>query len=698
MARDPAQREVVNASEEAGSPKRSVRTMTRRAPAAPDARIALRRVVIENVKPQVNGGRFAIKRTPGEKVVVEADVFTDGHDQIACMLRYRRAGGRVWAEARMAPLGNDRWRGEFTVSELGRYEYALAAWIDAFLSWRHDFTRRKVDDEKDIALALRSGAALVAAAATRSSGREATQLRAIAKALGAATALSSRHEIALGEELLALMNAHPDRERETVFEPPLAVVVEPERARYSAWYELFPRSTAKEPKRHGTFADCEAQLPRLAAMGFDVLYLPPIHPIGRVKRKGRNNALVAAPDDPGSPWAIGSEEGGHKAIHRELGTLRDFRRLVASARKLGIEVALDIALQCAPDHPYVKAHPEWFRRRPDGSIQYAENPPKKYEDIYPFNFDTAAWRSLWEEVRSIFEYWIEQGVVVFRVDNPHTKPFALWEWVITEVKRAHPEVIFLSEAFTRPRVMHRLSKLGFSQSYTYFPWRNTRAELIEYFTELSTQDSREYFRPSTWPNTPDILTEYMQFGGRPAFMSRFVLAATLSASYGIFGPSFELCENAPRQPGSEEYLDSDKYEIRHRELDRPEGLRDFIARVNAARRDNPALHWDWNLRFHGVDNDQLVCYSKADENRAGAVLTVVNLDPHHRQSGWVALKLDELGVEPEESFQAHDLLSGARYIWRGARNYVELDPQVCPAHIFRIRRRMHTERDFDYFL
>ena len=697
MARDPAQREVPTANDEQSSPKRVVRAAPRSA-AAPDARTALRRVVIENVKPQVDGGRFAIKRTPGERVVVEADVFADGHDQIACVLRHRRAGARVWTEARMAALGNDRWRGEFTVTELGRYEYALCAWTDAFLSWRHDFTRRKVDDERDIALALRTGAALVDAAAKRALGRDATQLRAIAKALGAGAALSSRHELALGEELLALMNAHPDRERETVFEPPLAVVVEPERARYSAWYELFPRSTAKDPKRHGTFADCEAQLPRLAALGFDILYLPPIHPIGRVKRKGRNNALVAGANDPGSPWAIGAKEGGHKAIHPDLGTLRDFKRLVAKARKLGIEVALDIALQCAPDHPYVNAHPEWFKRRPDGSVQYAENPPKKYEDIYPFNFDTPGWRALWEEVRSIFEYWIEQGVVVFRVDNPHTKPFAMWEWGIAEVKRAHPEVIFLSEAFTRPRVMHRLAKLGYSQSYTYFPWRTTKAELTEYFTELSASESREYFRPSTWPNTPDILTEYLQFGGRPAFMTRLVLAATLSACYGIYGPAFELCENKPRQPGSEEYLDSDKYEIKHRDLDRPDSLRDFIARVNAVRRDNRALHFDWNLRFHDVDNDQLICYSKAEEDRSGAVLTVVNLDPHHRQSGWVALKLDELGVEPDENFQAHDLLSGARYVWRGARNYVELDPQVCPAHIFRIRRRLHTERDFDYFV
>ncbi|HTR58014.1 MAG TPA: maltotransferase domain-containing protein, partial [Casimicrobiaceae bacterium] len=439
MARDPAQREVANGDEEAGSTKRGARTAARRVPAPPDARTALRRVVIENVKPQVDGGRFPIKRTPGEQVTVEADVFTDGHDQIACLLRYRRAGGRAWTEARMAALGNDRWRGEFTVSELGRYEYALAAWIDAFLSWRHDFTRRKVEDEQDIAHALRSGAALVAAAAQRAAARDATQLRAIAKALGAATRLSGRHEIALGEELLALMNAHSDRERETVFEPPLAVVVEPERARYSAWYELFPRSTAKEPNRRGTFADCEAQLPRLAAMGFDVLYLPPIHPIGRVQRKGRNNALVASADDPGSPWAIGSEQGGHKAIHPELGRLRDFKRLVASARKLGIEVALDIALQCAPDHPYVKAHPEWFRRRPDGSIQYAENPPKKYEDIVNPRFYGDAFPALWDALRDVVLFWVDEGVRIFRVDNPHTKPAPFWNWMIGEVKSRNPD-------------------------------------------------------------------------------------------------------------------------------------------------------------------------------------------------------------------------------------------------------------------
>jgi starch synthase (maltosyl-transferring) len=492
------------------------------------------------------------------------------------------------------------------------------------------------------------------------------------------------------------MSASPERRFATIC-PPLVVSVEPERARFSTWYELFPRSCGPATKPHGTFADVEAELPRLAAMGFDILYLPPIHPIGRIHRKGHNNTLVPGSDDPGSPWAIGSEEGGHKAIHPALGSVAEFRHLVTAARHRGIEVALDIALQCAPDHPYVREHPEWFRRRPDGSVQYAENPPKKYEDIYPFNFATPRWSPLWEEVKSIFDFWIEQGVRVFRVDNPHTKPFAMWEWVIAEIKRERPDVIFLSEAFTRPRVMHRLAKLGFSQSYTYFAWRNTKAELTEYFTELTAGEGREYFRPNVWPNTPDILTAYLQNGGRPAFMIRLALAATLAANYGIYGPAYEVCENRPREQGSEEYLDSEKYEIKHRDLDRPDGLKDFISRVNAARRDNPALHFDWNLRFHSVDNGELICYSKVTREKRGAMLMVVNLDPYHKQSGWLDLDLDALGVTETGTFQVHDLLTDARYMWHGRRNYVELDPHVCPAHIFRVRHHERTEQQFDYF-
>ncbi|HEX8013314.1 MAG TPA: alpha-1,4-glucan--maltose-1-phosphate maltosyltransferase [Casimicrobiaceae bacterium] len=662
----------------------------------PDRDTALKAVVIENVQPQVDHGRFAIKRTSGETVAVEADVFTDGHDQLRCLLRHRHAAARDWSETPMTPLGNDRWWGEFTVVELGRYEYQLTAWVDAFLSWRHDFVRRNTADEEEIALALQAGATLVRDAVKRAPAASAKRMREIARSLTVDAELAERRELALGEELSALMSASPDRGLATT-SAPLAVVVEPERARFSSWYELFPRSCGPASRGHGTFADCEAELPRLAAMGFDVLYLPPIHPIGRIHRKGRNNALVPKEDDPGSPWAIGADEGGHKAVHPQLGTLADFRHLVAAARAIGIEVALDIALQCAPDHPYVKEHPEWFRRRPDGSVQYAENPPKKYEDIYPFNFASVRWSALWEEVKSIFEFWIAQGVCIFRVDNPHTKPFALWEWLIAEIKRDRPEVIFLSEAFTRPRVMHRLAKLGFSQSYTYFTWRNTKAELTEYFTELTATDSREYFRPNAWPNTPDILHEYLQIGGRSAFMTRLVLAATLAANYGIYGPAYELCENRPREPGSEEYLDSEKYEIKHRDLDRPDGLRDFITRVNAARRDNPALRFDWNLHFHRVDNPELICYSKVTRERTDAMLMVVNLDWQHTQSGWVDLDLELLGIDSGETFQVHDLLGEERYLWQGPRNYVELNPQVCPAHIFRVRRRLHTERDFDYF-
>jgi starch synthase (maltosyl-transferring) len=661
-----------------------------------DRDTALRRVVIENVKPQVDNGRFAVKRTPGEKVMVEADVFTDGHDQIRCLLRHRPASGREWTEAPMTFVNNDHWRGEFTVTELGRYEYQLTAWVDAFFSWRHDFVRRGTADENEIAVALQTGADIVRDAVKRAPSSSTRRMREIARSLTVDADLAARRELALSEELLGLMTMSPDRRFATT-SAPLTVVVEPEYARYSSWYELFPRSCGPANKAHGTFADVEAELPRLAAMGFDVLYLPPIHPIGRVKRKGRNNTLVPKPDDPGSPWAIGSEEGGHKAIHPHLGTAADFRHLVTAARALGIEVALDIALQCAPDHPYVREHPDWFRHRPDGSVQYAENPPKKYEDIYPFNFQSNRWSALWGEIKSIFDHWLAQGVRVFRVDNPHTKPFALWEWLIAEIKRERPDVIFLSEAFTRPRVMHRLAKLGFSQSYTYFAWRNTKWELTEYFTELSASDGREYFRPNAWPNTPDILTSYLQNGGRPAFMTRLVLAATLSANYGIYGPAYELAENRPREQGSEEYLNSEKYEIKHRDLGRPDGLGDFITRVNAARREHPALHFDWTLRFHGVDNGELICYSKATRDKSDAMLMVVNLDPYHRQSGWTDLDLDALGITESESFQVHDLLSDARYLWHGRRNYVELDPQVCPAHIFRIRRHERTEQQFDYF-
>ena len=611
------------------------------------------RVVIENITPQVDCGRFPIKRVVGEAVAVEADVFADGHDVVRCVLLYRSERAAEWSRIPMAPLGNDRWTARFVPREMGRYRFTVSAWVDHLSTWRRDLAKKQ-EAGQDVSVDL---------------------LR--------------------GEQL---EKEGVDAEMVIQHEPPLEVEVDRERARYSTWYELFPRSAGENPGVHGTFADVEARLPYVASMGFDVLYLPPIHPIGLQERKAPNNKPGASRDDLGSPWAIGGEAGGHKAIHPSLGTLEDFKRLLAKADDLDIELALDIAFQTSPDHPYVREHPEWFLKRPDGTIQYAENPPKKYQDIYPFHFETEAWNELWDELKSVFEFWIAQGVRIFRVDNPHTKPFPMWQWIIGEVKRNNPDVLFLAEAFTRPKVMYRLAKAGFTQSYTYFTWRNTKAELVQYFTELHKPPVSDFFRPNLWPNTPDILPEFLQFGGRPAFALRLVLAATLGASYGIYGPAFELLEHEPREPGSEEYLDSEKYQLRSWPLDREDSLREFIARVNGIRRDNAPLHTDRGLRFHAIDNDSLLAYSKTTEEGKESLLTIVNLDPHHAHSGWLDLDLMDLGVASDKPYQVHDLLSGARFLWQGARNYVSLDPAHTPAHIFRIRRRVRTERDFDYFL
>jgi len=654
------------------------------------------RVVIEGIKPEVDGGVYPIKRVIGEKILVEADIFADGHDVIGCVLLYRQENGRKWSEVPMVELGNDRWQATFTVAELGRYRYTASAWVDHFLSWRHDMAKR-IEAGQDDTVAYLIGVELVQAAARRAKGKEAKQLQRFAAELEKEQGTEVRRALALGDELKGLMARYPDRRFAHTYNKELIVVVDPVRARFSTWYEFFPRSCASG-KRHATFKDCEARLAYAAAMGFDVVYLPPVHPIGRSFRKGKNNTLRCGPDDVGSPWAIGSPEGGHKAVHPELGTLEDFRWFVRTANDHGLEVALDIAFQCSPDHPYVTEHPEWFRWRPDNTVQYAENPPKKYQDIYPFSFETEDWHALWDELKDVFLFWIQQGVKIFRVDNPHTKPLPFWEWLIPQIKHDHPEVIFLAEAFTRPKVMYRLAKLGFNQSYTYFTWRNTKHELTEYFTELTRTEVAEYFRPNAWPNTPDILHEFLQFGGRPAFMIRLSLAATLAANYGIYGPVFELCENTPREPGSEEYLNSEKYEIREWDLNHPESLKDFIGRVNRARRENPALQCNHNLMFHAVDNDRIICYSKHTEDLSNIVLTVVSLDPHHIQSGWVELPLDDLGLDATEPYQVHDLLTDERYIWYGARNYVELNPHSSPAHVFRLRRRIKTEQDFDYYM
>ncbi len=657
-----------------------------------------RRVVIENVKPEVDGGRFPIKRTVGEGVTVEADVFADGHDALSSLLKYRREGELEWVEAPMEFMANDRWRGEFKVDKAGRYIYTIEAWIDRFASWRQDL-KKKADAGQAASTELQEGSRLIKEASGRAAGHDKEKLCDYARALDSeGQAPPEKILQALDPALAHLMARYPDRRLSTRYDRDLAVVVDRDKARFSAWYEMFPRSTSPEPGRQGTFKDCEARLPYIEAMGFDVLYFPPIHPIGKTHRKGKNNVGAAGPEDPGSPWAIGSEEGGHTAVCPSLGSLDDFKTLMARARERGLEMALDIALQCSPDHPYVKEHPDWFRWRPDGTIQYAENPPKKYQDIYPLNFETERWSDLWKELKAVILFWIDQGIRIFRVDNPHTKPFQFWEWLLREVKRDHPDVIFLSEAFTRPKIMYELAKLGFSQSYTYFAWRNSGAELTDYFTELTQTELREYFRMNLWPNTPDILTEYLQMGGRAAFMSRFVLAATLGANYGIYGPAFELCENLPKEPGSEEYLNSEKYELKHWNIEREDSLRDYIGRVNRIRRENPALQNDWSLRFHPVDNDQILCYSKATEDLTNIVLVLVNLDPHHTHSGWVELSLEPLGLSGSSSYQVHDLLSDGRYLWQGPRNYVELNPHITPAHIFRVRLRVRTERDFDYFM
>ena len=653
----------------------------------------LARAVIEAVTPEVDCGRFPIKRVSGETVRVEADVFCDGHDLVAAVVLHRAEGQRNWREVPMTPLVNDRFAAEFTVGDPGTHLYTVEAWVDHFATWQRGLAK-KVAAGLDVAVDLELGAELVKAAAARARKHGAT-LTTMAAALVGEDPVEDRVELALDAELTEAMAAHPDRSHATRYRRELQVEVDRERARFSSWYELFPRSTGPD-RRHGTFRDLEERLQYVADLGFDVVYLPPIHPIGRTQRKGPNNTLTAGPDDPGVPWAIGSEEGGHTAVHPQLGTLEDFRRVVERAAELGMEIALDVAFQCSPDHPWVKEHPEWFRWRPDGTVQYAENPPKKYEDIYPINFETSDPEGLWQALKGGFEHWMDQGVRIFRVDNPHTKAFPFWEWLIGELRRRDPGVILLSEAFTRPKVMYRLAKLGFTQSYTYFAWRNTRWELESYLTEVTTPPVADFFRPNLWPNTPDILTEYLQVGGRPAFMARLVLAATLGASYGIYGPAFELCVNTPRSPGSEEYLNSEKYEIKDWDWDDPTSLAPLIRRVNQVRREHPSLQTNQGLVFHPTDNEQLICYSK--RQGTDATLVVVNLDPHHVHSGWVSLDLDALGLDPDQPYQVHDRLTERRFIWQGSRNFVELDPAGVPAHLFTVRRRVRTERDFDYFM
>jgi len=659
------------------------------------------RAITDAILPEVDGGRFPVKRIAGEPVQIEAHCFTDGHDKLRVVLGWRTDSDRATHEIEMRAEPNDVWLAEFTPPVPGRYRYSVTAWVDHFASWRAELARR--EEMQDLRIALAVGAVLIEEAARRAGGADCAELSAWAQLLRRTAATpapemdaAAMKAVALDPARAAVVTRYPDRNLCSTLVREL--IVDRKRARFSSWYEMFPRSAAAEPRRHGSFRDLEERLPYVARMGFDVLYLPPIHPIGRINRKGANNSLRAGADDVGSPWAIGAAEGGHKDILPALGSLEDFHRLIEKSAEFGVEIALDLAFQCAPDHPYVAAHPDWFKHRPDGSIQYAENPPKKYQDIYPFDFECADWRGLWSELKSVVEFWIEQGVKIFRVDNPHTKAFAFWEWLIGEIQRGQPNTIFLAEAFTRPKVMHRLAKIGFTQSYTYFTWRNSKRELIDYFTELSHGSGMDYFRPNVWPNTPDILHESLQSGERAIFSARFILAATLSANYGIYGPVYELMEGTPRSDGSEEYRDSEKYQLRHWSLEEPRNLWPLIARVNRIRRDNPALQSDRSLRFCSIDNDSLIAYVKDDTTTANIIIVVVNLDPHHSQSGWIDLDLSALGLEEDQPFQVHDQLSDQRFQWKGRRNFILLDPQRIPAHIFKLRRHLRSERDFDYFL
>ncbi len=654
-----------------------------------DADLGRRRVAIEGIRPVVDGGQWPLKRTQGDVVEVEADIFGDGHDEVRAVLLYRRQGASSWSQAPLQFLNNDRWRGSFTVGQIGRYEYALRGWVDRYQTWRHDLTKR-IAAHSDVSVDLLIGAELVEAAAARAKGADAERLAEFATLLRGEktkTPATDRARLADDRALVDLMERYPDLSLATTLDPPLEVVVDRERARFSAWYELFPRSTSTTAGKHGSLADVQARLPYIAGMGFDVLYLPPIHPIGAAFRKGKNNATTAQPADVGSPWAIGAPDGGHKGVLKELGTLADFRQLVSAAGSRGIEIALDVAYQCSPDHPYVKEHPDWFRSRPDGTIQYAENPPKKYQDIYPFDFETSDWHALWEELRSVVLFWIEQGVKIFRVDNPHTKALPFWEWMIRTVKERHPEVLFLAEAFTRPKIMYRLAKMGFTQSYTYFSWRNTKQELTEYLEEIAAPAIRDFFHGNLWPNTPDILPEYLQSGQRAAFMARVLLAATLGANYGIYGPPFELCLSTSREPHSEEYLNSEKYEVISWQLDRPESLSEFIGKINRARRENRALQSDANLEFHPIDSEQLIAYSKRTSDNRNILIAIVNLDPYHTHAGTVELPLAKWGIAGDRPYEMEDLLSGKRYDWQGPRGWVDLSPHAVPGHLFRLQAR-----------
>ncbi len=644
------------------------------------------RVIIEAVEPQVDGGRFPIKRVVGETVAISADIYKEGHDKLAALLKVRPAGATAWQESPLKPGDNDRWHGEFTVTSIGRWEYTIEAYAERYLSWADEIAKKNVPGAL-LTSELLEGLVILKKSAAAAQGEDRSRMQGIIAAMEGALAAGEQQgavDLGTGSVMHEMMARYPDRSEGHEFSPALTVMVNRPVTRFAAWYEFFPRSQGTVPYRHGTLQDSIKRLPAIKAMGFDVIYLPPIHPIGYSYRKGKNNSLVAEPGDVGSPWAIGNEHGGHMGLEPQLGTWADWDEFAATCRELGIEIALDYVMNCSPDHPYVAEHPDWFFHRPDGSIKYAENPPKKYQDVYPLNFGTSDRTGLWQEMLKIFLFWVGKGVTTFRVDNPHTKPVPFWEWVIAKVHRKHPEVIFLAEAFTKPKMMRLLAKVGFAQSYTYFTWRNSKQELTEYVSELTCGPMKEYFTGNFFANTPDILPPVLQHGGRPAFIMRAVLAATLSSVYGIYS-GYELCENAAL-PGKEEYLDSEKYEIKVRDWQAPGNIVNIVTRINQIRRDSAALHTYNDVLFITADNPNILAYAKLTADKSDVILCVVNLDPYHKQSALLHIPLDTFGIEPDEQYQAHDLLSDERYRWQGTIAYVELAPPTKMAHIIKIRR------------
>lgn len=639
------------------------------------------RIIIENVLPQINGGSFAIKRIVGQKIVVTADVFSDGHDVIECSVKFKHESEKNWQEVRMVHTTNDEWIADFQVDKQGNYTYLVEGWVDYALNWQHG-TERKINDNQYVKSELLEGAEYIQAILNSVDANENEYLNKLHHYFTTESEYDNAVKETKSEELIRIFKKYPIRflENKSI---DLQIYVDRKKALFSTWYEFFPRSASPEEGKHGTFKDCERLLPRVAEMGFDTLYFPPIHPIGEVNRKGKNNSTNAEYGDVGSPWGIGSHHGGHKSTHPELGSIEDFKELVKKAQDLGIEVAMDYALQAAPDHPYVKDFPQWFKWRPDGTVQYAENPPKKYQDIQPIYFESSDWKNLWKELLDVALFWIEEcNIKIYRVDNPHTKPFYFWGWLIAEIKKKHPDVLFLAEAFTRPKIMNELAKQGFSQSYTYFTWRNSKQELTEYVEELTQTEQKEFYRPNFWPNTPDINPFALQNGNESVHLQKYFLAATLSSNVGIYGPVFEYMVSTPMAPGKEEYLDSEKYQCYTWDWSIQNKLIKLITKINTIRKEQLSLQQTNNIIFCETNNEQVIAYYKFDDNKQNETLMIVSLDAHNTSKAMIKLPLDKIG---SHSIRITDLITGNTYSWDNEWNYVELSPEL-PFHLFKIQK------------